>query len=127
MEQRSVTSNRRSRRSNVLLAASIEAGGHVTPVKLRNLSAEGALVEADSLPPENSVVLFRRNELSVAGRVAWVQGRHAGIAFAEQLQPQEVLRNIPTARLKQTPDFKRPGFAPRPLSAAERRLIKQWI
>ena len=127
MEQSSVTSNRRSRRSNVLLAASIDAAGTVTAVKLRNLSAEGALIEAESLPPEGTDVLFRRNELSVPGRVAWVQGRNAGIAFAEQLQPQEVLRNIPKPQPKSMPEFKRPGFAARPLSPAERRLIKQWV
>lgn len=127
MDQSSVTSNRRSRRSNVLLAASLDVAGTVTAVKLRNLSAEGALVEADTLPDEGTDLLFQRNDLSVAGRVAWVCGRQAGIAFAEQLQPQEVLRNIPKPQPKLMPEFRRPGFATRPLSAAERRLIKQWV
>ena len=62
---------RRSRRANVLFAASIEVQGASTPVKLRNLSTEGALIEGDSLPVEGSEVIFRRNELSVGGCVAW--------------------------------------------------------
>ena len=99
----------------------------MTAVKLRNLSEEGALVEAEALPDEGTEVLFQRNELSVAGRVAWVCGRQAGIAFAEQLKPQEVLRNIPKPQPKLMPEFRRPGFAARPLSPAERRLIKQWV
>jgi hypothetical protein len=127
MEQSSINSNRRSSRSKMLLAASLEAAGTVTAVTLRNLSAEGALVEAESLPPEGTTVLFRRNELCVGASIAWVQGRNAGIAFAEQLQPQEVLRNIPKPQPKAMPEFKRPGLAVRPLSAAERRLIKNWV
>ncbi len=95
-------------------------------MKLRNLSPDGALIEADELPVEGAEVLFRRNDLVVSGRIAWVSGRHAGIAFAKELEPQEVLRNIPKTTPKPLPDFKRPGFASRPLTPAERRLIKQW-
>lgn len=127
MDQSSAASNRRTRRSNVLLAASIVADGAVTAVKLRNLSDEGALIEGDSLPAEGALVLFQRNELSVAGRVAWIRGRQAGIAFAEQLQPQEVLRNIPRPAAKPTPEFRRPGLACRPLSPQERRFIHHWV
>jgi hypothetical protein len=127
MEQSSITSNRRSRRSNVLLAASVEAGGTVTAVKLRNLSAEGALIESPTLPSQGTDVLFRRNELSIPGRVAWVHGCHAGIAFAQQLQPQEVLRNIPKPRPKLTPEFKRPGLATQPLSPADLQYMKRWF
>ena len=44
MDQSSNTQNRKVRRSNVLMAASLELSGTSLPVKLRNLSAEGALV-----------------------------------------------------------------------------------
>lgn len=125
MDQSTTIGNRRSRRSNVLLAASIEARGAVTAVKLRNLSPQGALIEGEPLPPEGTDVCFRRNELTVAGKVAWIRGRHAGIAFAEELQPQDVLRNIPTPRTKAQPDHRRPGFAPRSLSTHEKQLITQ--
>ena len=126
MDKGSSAAKRKSRRSNVLLAASIEAGGTVIAVKLRNLSAEGALVEADSLPPEGTDVQFRRNDLSVAGRIAWVAGKQAGVAFADQLEPQDVLRNIPRPKTKATPDFRRPGLSARPLTPEEQSLIKQW-
>lgn len=126
MDESCDIANRRSRRSNVLLAASIEAGGRTIHVKLRNLSADGALIEADSLPPEGGEVCFRRNDISVAGRIAWVVGRHAGVAFAEPLDTHEVLRNIPAPKTKPKFDFRRPGLASRPLTPEERQLIKQW-
>jgi hypothetical protein len=74
MDESSITQNRRSRRSNVLLAATIEAFGRVIPVTLRNLSREGVLIEGQNLPHDGSAVVFRRNELSVQSHVAWVNG-----------------------------------------------------
>ena len=118
--------NRRSRRSNVLLAASIEASGASLPVKLRNLSTEGALVEGDALPVEGSEVLFRRNELSVASRVAWVHDKQAGVAFKRPIAQEDVLRNIPKPKLRAPVDFKRPGLAVRPLTPEEQRLLESW-
>ena len=127
MDESSFTHNRRSRRSNVLLAASIEVSGAVVPVKLRNLSSQGALIEGEDLPVEGSEILFRRNELKVKGRVAWVHEEQAGVAFNTQLQPEEVLRNIPKPRPRVTPDFRRPGLACRKLTPDEQRLVDSWV
>ena len=63
MDQSSNTQNRKSRRSNVLMAASLELSGTSLPVKLRNLSADGALVEGDKLPVEGAQILFRKGDL----------------------------------------------------------------
>ena len=126
MDESSMNQNRRSHRSNVLLAASIEASGAVVPVKLRNLSTEGALIEGDGLPLEGSEVLFRRNELSVNSRVAWVLGKQAGVAFTRPIPQEDVLRNIPKPRHRAPPDFKRPALACRELSADELRLAESW-
>ena len=127
MDESSSTQNRRSRRSNVLLAASIESGGKQIAVKLRNLSSEGALVEGAGLPLEGAPVVFRRNELEVGSRVAWVHGKHAGIAFGNPLKAEEVLRNIPKPRARFMPDFRRPGLASKELSDGERLMIEQWV
>jgi hypothetical protein len=126
MDQSNVTQNRRSRRSNVLLAAFIEASGTVNKVKLRNLSTEGALIEGDDLPVEGSEVLFRRNDLSVKGRIAWVDGKHAGVAFVGPILQEDVLRNIPSPRYRAPVDFRRPGLAVQKLSADELRLAESW-
>lgn len=119
--------NRRSRRSQVLLAAKLEHGGTSQDVKLRNLSAEGALVESDKLPIEGTSVHFIRNELNAHGRVVWVNGRYAGIAFESKLEPSEVLRHVPAPRPKIQPRYWRPGFTAREMTSEQQRLAESWV
>ena len=119
--------NRRSRRSQVLLTAELEHAGACLPVKLRNLSSEGALVESDKLPLEGTSVEFRRNDLSASGRVVWVNGHHAGVAFDTKLNPEQVLRHIPEPRPRVQPRPYRPGILPRKMTAEQRRLAESWI
>ena len=119
--------NRRSRRAPVLLAANIEVRGVATVVKLRNLSAQGALIEGERLPAEGSITYFQRNDLRLRCEVKWVEGRYAGIRFARELDREEVLRYIPPPRETFRPEFKRPGLACKPLSPAERKMIEAWV
>lgn len=126
MDESSITQNRRSRRSPVLLSAKVELAGAEVPVILRNLSAEGALIEGAQLPVEGSVTTFRRKELTVNGRVAWVEGRYAGVAFDRHLEPDELLEHVPKPRQRIEPKFRRPGLACAPLTEADRKLIQTW-
>jgi hypothetical protein len=127
MDESSTIRNRRSRRAPVLLTAVIEADGARAQVRLRNLSEEGALIESDSLPAEGSAVLFERSELRLKGRLVWVEGRYAGVAFDEPIKPEQVLRNIPQPKSKLKPEFRRPGLACRPLTDYERRMLERWM
>jgi PilZ domain len=127
MDESSMIQNRRSRRAPVLLAATIEVDGVAQPVKLRNLSEDGALIEGERLPAEGSTSFFQRNDLRLKSRVVWVHGRFAGVAFARPLRPEEVLRNIPQPRVKAQLDFRRPGLACRPLTAYERKMLERWM
>lgn len=122
-----MTQNRKSRRSPVYLAASVEIAGVPQPVKLRNLSEEGALIESERLPLEGTTTFFERNELRLKSRVVWVEGRYAGIAFARPLRQEEVLRHVPQPRQLVQGDFRRPGLACRPLTAHERTMIEKWM
>lgn len=110
MDQSNAPQNRKNRRSNVLMSASLELSGTSLAVKLRNLSAEGALVEGDKLPIEGASLLFRKGDLSMPGTVAWVKGRQAGINFAHKLNPEQLLRHVPAPRPRVTPSFRRPGL-----------------
>lgn len=110
MDESSPTQNRKSRRSNVLMSASLELSGTSLPVKLRNLSADGALVEGDKLPVEAASILFRKGDLSMTGTVAWVKGRQAGINFDQKLNPDQLLRHVPAPRPRVTTSFRRPGL-----------------
>lgn len=127
MDSSTPSQNRRSSRSKVLLAASLEQISASRDVMLRNLSAEGVLVEGGDLPPKGSEVVFRRNELCAVGHVVWVDGHHAGIAFREKLQPEQVLRHVPQPRPKILPKHRRPGFTGRTMTAEEQRLAESWV
>lgn len=95
MDQSDVTQDRRSRRSHVLLKATLEAPGSSFPVVLRNLSEDGALVSGFKLPAEGARVLFHRQGLSVPSRIAWVRSHQAGVKFDFALFPKELLRHAP--------------------------------
>jgi hypothetical protein len=126
MDESSQSQNRTSQRSPVMLTAQLELSGEAQPVTLRNLSTGGALVEGKWLPAEGSMVLFTRNDLRVQARVAWVEGRYAGIAFECPLERAEVLRQVPKPKEKFEPRFRRPGLTSRPLSDADRRMLQLW-
>ena len=61
---------------------------------MRDLSEYGALIETEGELTAECEVWFHRNELRVHGHVAWVEGKHAGIAFSRALKPEVVLRYI---------------------------------
>jgi hypothetical protein len=126
MDQSSASQNRKTRRSNVLMSASLELSGTSLAVKLRNLSAEGSLVEGDNLPVEGASIQFRKGDLCVPGHVAWVNGHQAGIAFAQKLNPQQLLRHIPAPRARVQPDFRRPGLK-ESLTAEQKTYGETWV
>jgi len=126
MDESSTTQNRRSNRSPVLLSAKIDVGGAEVAVILRNLSAEGALIEGSTLPAEGAPTLFRRNELCVTGQIVWVEGRYAGLRFDRHLNREELLRQVPQPRQRFEPQYRRPGLACRPLTEADRQMIEMW-
>ena len=122
-----MSQNRRSRRSNVLMAASLETATGTTKVTLRNLSAEGALIEGERIPGPGEQLVFRKNDLAVGGKIAWVSEQRAGIAFDAKLQPETVLRHIPAPRHRAEKSFKRPGLSSPTLSPEERRWCETFI
>jgi hypothetical protein len=127
MDQSVTTQNRRHRRSNVLLKATLEIPGDSLGVILRNLSQEGALVQGDGLPGDGARVLFHRDGLSVPSRIAWSHCGYAGVQFDYPLFPREMLRYIPTPKHRVVaPIGWRPGLTSKPLTMAERQMIEQW-
>lgn len=127
MDESSPTQNRRARRANVLMAATLELSGEAIPVKLRNLSAEGALVEGDRLPVDGAKLVFRKGDLTIAGSIAWTEGKQAGVAFAQSLAPAQLLRHVPAPRPRVQTRFQRPGLSSRDLSWDERDFAQRLV
>lgn len=126
MDESCNTQNRRSRRSPVLLSAKVDVFGAEVSVILRNLSSDGALIEGERLPPEGATTTFQRKDLTVAGRIAWVEGRFAGLAFDRSLDQVELLQHVPAPRQRVDTNFRRPGLASQPLTDADRKMIQMW-
>jgi hypothetical protein len=126
MDQSSISQNRRSNRSPVLLSAKIDVAGSEVSVVLRNLSSEGALIEGAKLPGIGATTQFRRNDMTVNGRIVWVEGRFAGLAFDRDLGREELLRQVPQPKQRFAQQFRRPGLASKPLSEADRKMLELW-
>jgi len=125
MDEGQIVQNRRQRRAQVFMSAALELSGTSLSVKLRNLSAEGALVEGDQLPIEGTELVFKRQELSVPARVIWASAGRAGLAFNSPLSPEAVLRHVPTPKPRVLPEFRRPGLTSR-ISDLDRDAARSW-
>lgn len=68
-------------RSNVFLSASLMVGPVALPVRVRNLSASGALLDGGSLPPPGTSIRLVRGDLTAEGEIAWQSGGQAGVRF----------------------------------------------
>lgn len=65
----------------MFVAATLRAGERAFPVRIRNVSEHGALVEGGILPPAGTAVELLRADLRASGRVAWVAGGRGGLAL----------------------------------------------
>jgi hypothetical protein len=68
-------------RTNMFIAAMLHAGGGAAPVKIRNMSPEGALAEAPHLPGAGSIIDLVRGKLCASGEVVWQAGSRCGLRF----------------------------------------------
>lgn len=72
---------RRAARTNLYLAATLVGENMRLAVTVRNLSATGALVRAPVALEKAGRVRLLRGSRSVAGRLAWFEGRNGGMRF----------------------------------------------
>lgn len=71
----------RKPRTNLLLAATIEAGTCKTAVRIRNLSESGALLEGPAFPNVNEKLILRRLSYEVEATVVWRSHSRCGVRF----------------------------------------------
>jgi hypothetical protein len=120
---------RRSPRSKVFLAATLELADRTMTVVLRDLSEHGALVEVTGDLSQDAEVQFCRKDLRVHGFVAWVRDGFAGICFTRPLKLDVVLRHInrPQLRAAQETLHRRPALTRLGMSAEERRWVEDML
>lgn len=74
--------DRRAERVHLFLVATLYFERMSNPVRVRNLSATGALVEGASLPNFGDTVILRRGALEANGTAIWSESGKAGIRFS---------------------------------------------
>lgn len=122
-----VSGKRKSKRARVLLSAKIRVGGGEVPVRLRDLSRKGALIECNPLPAVGSEVVFVRGSTIVPARVAWTGAGRVGLEFLHMIEESEVLVHVgrPSANRSEQ-RFRRPRVLTEDLTDQERQLAKVW-
>src|SRR5207244_4552334 len=68
-------------RKNLLLSATIEAGTLNAPVRIRNLSESGAMLDGTALPESGVRLVLRRSAIEVPATAIWRTGGRCGIKF----------------------------------------------
>jgi hypothetical protein len=86
--------NRSEGRSNVFLAAALETAAGSIPVRIRNISSEGALLDGPSFPPLDTRVTLARGGLSAAGKIVWQEEGYCGISFDERIAIVEWVKRV---------------------------------
>ena len=71
----------RPQRKNLMLAATIECAGTRAPVRIRNLSETGAMLDGAALPDPGVSLVLVRAEITVGATVVWREGGRCGIHF----------------------------------------------
>jgi PilZ domain-containing protein len=94
MDEDDNNQNRHDKRSLVLITGRVMTSDGPVEVRLRNLSCNGALLEANVPPAEASEVMFERGETIAPARVAWISGNRFGIQFHHPIAEGEVLIHI---------------------------------
>ncbi|HET7316356.1 MAG TPA: PilZ domain-containing protein [Sphingomicrobium sp.] len=74
-------SKRDEKRSRVFLSAEVDSGSGPTPVRIRDISKTGALLESDSPPEAEANLALTCGSTMLKARVAWVDRGWFGVEF----------------------------------------------
>ena len=127
-------------RTNLFIAATLfTGGGSGLPVRIRNLSPGGAMVEAPVLPGSGATIRLARGALHIGGAVVWVGDKRCGLAFEGSVAVKEWM-SAPANREQQRVDealwrvrsgsaslAESPAAAPTRLSPADLAIVAELI
>lgn len=84
----------REPRKNLMLAAQIAAGDVCAPVRIRNLSAGGAMIEGAALPDPGSRFVLRRLNLQINATAVWTKAGRCGVKLAGRIDIDEWVAGV---------------------------------
>jgi hypothetical protein len=87
--------NRHASRKRVLMKALVICAEGLRDATIRDLSASGAQLFSPKPPQTDCDVIFKRNDIFVAARVAWIDGHTYGLEFYRNIDPAMLSRSAP--------------------------------
>jgi hypothetical protein len=75
----------RQARKNVMLAATVVVGTMAIPVRIRNLTDVGAMIDGEWCPRVGTAITLRRLDKSVVAKVIWNHGGHCGLSLDQPI------------------------------------------
>jgi hypothetical protein len=88
----------RESRKNLMLAATITAAEVSAPVRIRNLSEHGAMIDGAALPEPGSTLMLTRLELSVQATAVWVRDSRCGLQLASSIVVDDWIAGVRRTR-----------------------------
>jgi hypothetical protein len=117
-------------RVRVLINARLITTTDEQPVKLRDISVGGALVECEHSFAVGKDVILRRGSSEVFARIVWSNGNRCGLQFEEPMTEAELLGFIHQPRRAAAPMPqplpRRPSLAAEPLTPEQWEIIQAW-
>lgn len=105
-------------RVSMYLAGVLYSAGSSSPVKIRNMSIDGALIEGEIIPATGSVVQLARGALAAKGLVAWSAIGCCGLKFSSSVNVHQWKMpptNTEQPRIDKVVALVRSGAVPLPL------------
>jgi hypothetical protein len=84
----------REPRKSVMLAATLEASGVSLPVRIRNMSPRGAMVDGSYLPAPGTTVQLARLALQASALVIWRLDGRCGLKLSEPVVPDDWVSGV---------------------------------
>lgn len=105
-------------RTSIYLAAALYTDGCSSPVKIRNISATGALLEGAAIPRVGTLVQLVRGTLIAHALVAWATDARCGLKFSGQVDVQSwraAPTNVEQQRVDEVVRLVKAGAVPLPV------------
>lgn len=119
--------DRRSARSRVMLAGTLEYLGASSDVRVLDMSRHGALLRGKKLPQAETPVTLRCGRQAVSGWVVWATSKRAGLNFDVEVSREEFVRPPAAAKsfvpIPPPQNWRRPSFRGDPLTPDERCFV----
>lgn len=87
---------RKQPRTHLFVAATLYSEAGSVPVRVRNMSPSGALIESAAIPEPGMKAILRRGSLHAAGRIAWKLAGKGGVAFETAIYVTDWMSRLPS-------------------------------